>query len=257
MITIFGTTYFTIGAGFVVLALAAPLLFWFARWLWRPNVEDGPRHVRWLAIGGTTFGLLLLLAFGLFWDVYLIGQRAKELCRETGLVLVKQISTNSLAGLTSIQSYRSLGLEFVEDEVNGRRYRFTVRDGMPYREPISDFVSQYQLVSAVERPSTGAGAIERSFMHNVERIVDRASGDIAGILKETSIHAGWLDKLVFNLTGFTYTPWTCGKKHDGELVVGPERMTHQALVTAVIRVPIDPRRDRNGRQDSLHESAAR
>ena len=79
MITIFGTTYFTIGAGFVVLALAAPFLFWFARWLWRPNVEDKPRRVRWLAVGGTALGLLLLLAVGLFWDVYLIGQRAKEL----------------------------------------------------------------------------------------------------------------------------------------------------------------------------------
>jgi len=50
VITIFGTTYFTIGAGFVVLALAAPFLFWFARWLWRPNVEDKPRRVRWLAV---------------------------------------------------------------------------------------------------------------------------------------------------------------------------------------------------------------
>ena len=257
MITIFGTTYFTIGAGFVVLALAAPFLFWFARWLWRPNVEDKPRRVRWLASGGTTFGLLLLLAVGLFWDVYLIGQRAKELCRETGLVVTRRISTNCLAGLTSIQSYRSLGLEFVEDDVNGKRYRFSVRNGTPYREPISNFVSQYQLVSAVERPSAEGGAIDRSFMHHVERIVDRATGDTAGILKETSIHAGWLDKLVFNLTGFTYTPWTCGRKHDGMLVVGPERMTHQALVNAVIRAPTDPRRDRNGHQDSLHESAAR
>ncbi|MBP2648832.1 MAG: hypothetical protein H6Q77_2456, partial [Gemmatimonadetes bacterium] len=62
MITIFGTTYFTIGAGLVVLVLAAPFLFWFSVWLLRPNIEGKPRRVRWLTVGGTTLGLLLLLA---------------------------------------------------------------------------------------------------------------------------------------------------------------------------------------------------
>ena len=85
MITIFGTTYFTIGAGLIALALAAPLLFWFSLWLLRPNIEDKPRAKRGLAVGGTTLALLLLTAVGLFWDVYLIGQRAKELCAQTGL----------------------------------------------------------------------------------------------------------------------------------------------------------------------------
>ena len=257
MITIFGTTYFTIGAGLVVLVLAAPFLFWFSRWLWRPNVEGRPRRVRWLAIGGTTLGLLLLFAVGLFWDVYLIGQRAKELCRETGLVVLKQLSTPSLLGVTSIESYHAAGLEFVEGEVGGKRYRFFMKGGIPQRELVSDYTSGFQLVSETEVASREAGVIDQSFSHQVEKIVDRANGEVAGTLRDTSIQAGWLDRLFFRFTGFTYKPWTCGRKEDGSLVVGAERMTIRSLVTSVIRNPNHPGRDRNGHHADLPKSAVR
>ena len=104
MITIFGTTYFTIGAGLVVLALTAPLLLWFSIWLLRPNIEGKPRSTRWLAIGGTTLVLLLLTAVGLFWDVYLIGQRAKELCASR--CLTKPADADEFAALVEmIETY--------------------------------------------------------------------------------------------------------------------------------------------------------
>jgi hypothetical protein len=257
VVTIFGTTYFTTGAGLVVLAIAAPLLFWFARWLWRPNVEDKPWRVRLLAVGGTTFGLLALLAVGLFWDVYLIGQRAKELCQETGLVVLKRLSTESLLGLTSIESYQAAGLQFVEREVGGKRYRFFMKDGKPHRELVAEFRSRFEVVSDTESASHEAGIIERSFTHQIESIVDRSNGEIVGVLRDTSIQPGWLDRLFFQVTGFTSRPWTCGRREDGNLVFGPERMTVSALVTSVIQNPNGPRRDRNGHHSNLPQSDIR
>jgi hypothetical protein len=59
--------------------------------------------VRWLAVGGTTLGLLLLVAVGLFWDVYLIGQRAKELCQETGLVVYRRAGTDGFLGASDLR----------------------------------------------------------------------------------------------------------------------------------------------------------
>ena len=128
MITIFGTTYFTIGAGPIVLALAAPLLFWFSLWLLRPNIEGKPRATRWLAVGGTTLALLLLTAVGLFWDVYLIGQRAKELCAETGLQISRTARARSFVGSTDIAHWSKFGFEFVESEFFGKDLFHVARD---------------------------------------------------------------------------------------------------------------------------------
>jgi hypothetical protein len=91
----------------------------------------------------------------------------------------------------------------------------------------------------------------------LEKIVDRTSGEILGTLRETSIHAGWLDRVIFELTGFTYKPWTCGKTLQGAIVTGPERMALGALIDAVIRNPTNPRKDRNGHQELLHDRVIR
>lgn len=241
MITIFGTTYFTIGAGLIVLALAAPLLFWFSLWLLRPNIEGKPRSTRWLAVGGTTLALLLLTAVGLFWDVYLIGQRAKGHCTETGLIVIRKISTNGMAGLTDIESYYPGTLEFVENSTNGKNYRYTMKNGHAHRTQVSELISDYQLVPESSPSNTAPDSIANKLSDHVEKIVNRTSGEVVGTIKAVAIHAGWLDSLVFRITGFTYKPWICGKNQDGEIVVGPERITHRDLVKAVVTAPTEPR----------------
>jgi hypothetical protein len=224
VITIFGTTYFTIGAGFVVLLLVAPFLFWFSRWLWRPNVEDKPRRVRWLAVGGTTLGLLLLVAMGLFWDVYLIGQRAKELCRETGLVVYRTAPAKSFVGSTDIRFWSQFGFDYVEDAVAGKLYRIALEDSKEVRVPIIEFGSRYELDLSPGRSTAKHDFIEGQFVLQAHAIRERSSGEVLSRVSEYTIGRGWLDRLVVRTAGFVAHPVVCGKDDKERIVVDSTRV---------------------------------
>jgi len=235
VITIFGTTYFTIGAGFVVLVLAAPFLFWFARWLWRPNVEDKPRRVRWLAVGGTTFGLLLLLAVGLFWDVYLIGQRAKELCRETGLVVYRRESTSGFAGSAAIEKWAKHGFQFVETDHSGTAYRYEIVDGTTTRTRIDSLKSEYLLSLVdfpVEAPNRGVGG---RIARRGAAITERRTNEIVAELVKFTIRYGWGDTAIINTLGFVAPPHTCGRDQNGEISFSESALDIEDLVLAALR----------------------
>lgn len=237
MITIFGTTYFTIGAGLVVLVIAAPFLFWFARWLWRPSVEDEPRRVRLLAVGGTTLGLLALLAVGLFWDVYLIGQRAKELCQETGLVVYRRTTAASFLGDVNIEYWSRYGFHFVEYRTNGKILRTTLDGEEPRKDWAEAAASQFELSSASVAPRTErTSAVDQQIRHHVARVIDLSNGDILGQLSEYSFRPGWFDRSVISLTGFAFVPWRCGRSIDGAIALGHQgdRLNEHDLVKAVI-----------------------
>jgi hypothetical protein len=234
VITIFGTTYFTIGAGLVVLVLVAPLLFWFSRWLWRPNVEDKPRRVRWLAIGGTTLGLLLLVAVGLFWDVYLIGQRAKELCQETGLVVYRTAPARSFVGSTDIQFWSRRGFEYLEDTIAGKQYRIEIKDSKEVRIPVLEFASLYELSPSSGRQASQGTSIDAFITPQVHTIRDRTSGEVIGLVSEYTIGRGWVDRLVISTTGFFAHPPVCGKDNKGIVVTDSTRAGVTDMIEATL-----------------------
>ena len=257
MITIFGTTYFTIGAGFVVLVLAAPFLFWFARWLWRPNVEDKPRRVRWLAVGGTTFGLLLLLAVGLFWDVYLIGQRAKELCRETGLVVFDTAITDGVLGLSAIEAWTAYGFTFLEDQIGDQKFRSSVKDGAAVRDRIQEFVAEYEFASKQEPLPPSTQRADSRLAKRVDRITRRSDGQVLGHLVAVTVGPGWLDHSVIYSSGLTFRPWICGKNSSGEVTFGQDKISHSDLVRCVLRPLHTPRRGNDEHNGSARACVVR
>jgi hypothetical protein len=240
VITIFGTTYFTIGAGLVVLVLAAPLLFWFSRWLWRPNVEGKPLRVRWLAIGGTTLGLLLLTAVGLFWDVYLIGQRAKELCRETGLVVYRQASADGFAGSAAIEQWAKHGFTFVETDHFGTKYRYEMADGGPKTTRIASLQAMH-LVSLVDSPVAYRNGLTEERIKRRGAIIRELTTDepIAELTKFT-VYYGWADTALINLFGFVANPRTCGRDRNGEVRYSETVLGIEDLVLATLKPNVAP-----------------
>ena len=224
MITIFGTTYFTIGAGLVVLVLAAPFLFWFSVWLLRPNIEGKPRRVRWLTVGGTTLGLLLLLAVGLFWDVYLIGQRAKELCAQTGLVVYRTAPAKSFAGSTDIRFWSQYGFDYVEDIVAGKRYRIALEDNKEIRVPVVEFDSRYELDQSSGLTTSTNAFINGHFSPQVHTVRERGSREILSRVSEYTIGHGWFDRLIVKTAGFVAHPTICGKDGAGRVVTSSTRV---------------------------------
>jgi hypothetical protein len=256
MVTLFGTTYYTIGTGLLVLALLAPLLWGFARWALRPNVEGKPRRTRLLAEGGLTAGLLLLAAVGLYWDVYLIGQRAKELCEQTGLIVHRSVTTQSIAGITNIEAYVNHGLHFVEANLNGQFYRYEIRHNQVYREPIKSIISRYELMRVDEPRILSSKSIVNCCIKHIDRIVDRVTNEILGELVSITINVGWADKMFYGLSGFTYRPRTCGRTRDGSVTLDQDKVTHRDLVLSVIQNTY-PGKDKDEHSRLLHERLVR
>jgi hypothetical protein len=229
VVTIFGTTYYTIGAGLLMLALLAPLFYLFARWLLRPNVEDEPRRKRLLAEGGLTLGLLLIAAVALHWDVYLIGQRAKVLCEQTGLVVHTTAPAGGFVGSTAIRYWSRYGFEWLEDTIAGKKYRIVLEDGKELRREIPDFAGQFELrhlMSPSERDYVGQRIVR---LQNV--LIDRRSGEPVAILTKFSLDRGWIDSIFIDLSGLTASPKVCGRDAANYVVIGNGQLGITELVT--------------------------
>jgi hypothetical protein len=252
VITIAGTTYFTIGTGLVVLLLAAPLLWAFSVWALRPNTEGKPPGRRLAAVGGLTAVLLLALAVGLFWDVYLIGQRAKVLCEETGLRVYDTVTADSLAGVSSINTWSPYGFRFVENEVGKQRYRYELHDGTTTKIPISRFESRYRLEAKQVVLCSNGSAVDCRFTLATDKIVDDSNGAIVGQLSAYSIDPGWLDSTVVAASGLSFKPWVCERLPTGVARFGKQRALGYAdLVRAVIEPLTNPRMGTNEHHESL------
>ncbi len=234
MVTLFGTTYYTIGTGLVVLVLLAPLLWGFSRWALRPNVEDKPRRTRLLAEGGLTFGLLLLAAIGLYWDVYLIGQRAKALCAETGLVVYGTAPSRSFIGSSDIPYWSRYGFEFVEDTISGRQFRFSIDNGQEVRAEVDVFLSRAQLITSTGDFELANNQKRIALPVHIDKIIDRENGKVLGELTEYTIRWGWADRTLIALSGLVATPRVCGKNASGAVTTGENRLGLEALVTSVL-----------------------
>jgi uncharacterized protein (DUF779 family) len=234
MVTLFGTTYYTIGTGLLVLALLAPLLWGFARWALRPNVEGKPRRTRLLAEGGLTAGLLLLAAVGLYWDVYLIGQRAKELCEQTGLVVYGTTPSRSFLGSSDIPYWSNYGFDFVEDTVSGRQLRFSIDNGQEVRTEVDMFLSRVQLITETNDLELAKNPKRVALPVHVDKIIDRENGSVLGKLTEYTIRWGWADRTLIALSGIVATPRVCGKNTSGAVTTDDGRLGLEALVTSVL-----------------------
>jgi hypothetical protein len=234
VVTIFGTTYYTIGAGLLMLALLAPLFYLFARWLLRPNVEDEPRRKRLLAEGGLTLGLLLIAAVALHWDVYLIGQRAKVLCEQTGLVIHGLTRATGLAGTTDIQFWSRFGVTFVEDELDGKRLRISLEGTQEIRTPIASYRSELALISSTDYQHHQQQPERLALSRHVDEIRDIRTGRLLGQLTEYTVPWGWVDRSVIELTGFSATPRICGKDNQGKVTTEDRRVGLAELADGVL-----------------------
>jgi hypothetical protein len=235
MVTLFGTTYYTIGTGLVVLVLLAPLLWGFSRWALRPNVEDKPRRTRLLAEGGLTFGLLLLAAIGLYWDVYLIGQRAKALCAETGLVVYRTAKAEGFLGSTAIDAWSQHGFRYVETEYYGKRLRYEMSDGQPAEKHVNELLSKYAIRSLTAAEQDHLDSIDTRITRRSDKVVEISSGQALSELKRVTVDFGWIDRLLINATGFSANPRTCGRTRDGRISVHKDRLNIEDLVLDTLK----------------------
>jgi hypothetical protein len=190
--------------------------------------------VRLLAVGGTTLGLLTLLAVGLFWDVYLIGQRAKELCQETGLNVYRPESAEGFAGSAAIEHWHKHGFTFVETEQYGTKHRFEIVDGAAMKRPIASLKAQYALVF-IDAPITSTTvSTEQRIRRRGAVIEERGTGEVIAELTKFTIRYGWADSALISLIGFVASPHTCGRNRDNSISFTESELGVEDLVLAAL-----------------------
>jgi hypothetical protein len=213
--------------------------------------------VRWLAVGGTTLGLLLLVAVGLFWDVYLIGQRAKELCRETGLVVNETAKADGVLGLSAIEIWTPYGFSFLEDQTGNHKFRWSLQNGQPVREEVREFLAEHQFISTREHLKSRTDRVNASFSRRVDSITRRSDGHVLGNLVAVTIGPAWLDRAFIYGSGLSFRPWICGKNSFGEVTYGQDKLSHTDLVRCVLKPLHTPRRGNDERNGSAQECVVR
>ncbi len=202
---IFGTRYYTHGFG---LLLVAPFALWFVASLLRTLyrlLRKKPPAAGW---GLYVSGLLTVIAFVVaFWDVYQIGQQATKLCREQGgLHVYKTVEAEGFNGGSSIEYWSKYGFRYIEGESYKGKFRFIMTRGRPTSERINDFISRYKVI-------TEDTNIDKRIGRTKYYVSDMFNNDVLGELIVFGVHAGWADMLFYNLTGFSYSPWSCGRQN--------------------------------------------
>jgi hypothetical protein len=235
VVTLFGTTYYTIGTGLVVLTLLAPLLWGFSRWALRPNVEGKPWRARLMAEGGLTTGLLLLAAVGLYWDVYLIGQRAKVLCEQTGLVVYRTAVADGFLGSSAIEAWSRHGFKFVEMDYLGKLSRYELIDGRATKTAVSDRKSRYALTSAPRIAPERFDGVDARVTIRASSISEISSGQLLAEMSSVTVDRGWIDRAWIRFTGFSALPYICGRTRNGNITISSDRLNIEDLVLSALR----------------------
>jgi hypothetical protein len=79
-------------------------------------------------------------------------------------------------------------------------------------------------------------------MRRHDSVIALKDGRVLGTLEAYIIGPGWLDRYVIAVSGFSFSPWICGKNPDGNLTYGEDRIGHSDLIRSALQ-PVDiPRR---------------
>jgi len=224
MIDIAGTTYYYMDGPLLVLMLLFPLLLIvlavFNRLFFSKRFSFWKRFL-------ATVALLLVAAVWMHWDVYQIGQEAKELCSKYGgLHVYNTAYAEGFKGSGDIKYWSEYGFKYVESEPRGKKTRYTMHDGMVVKEPIGEYRSKYESVY-------DSKIIDAHFKRHREFVRDRITHEVLGELVYFAIYPGWVDSQIWGRIGFTFTPWICGwEAGDDE----QRRLRYYDVIKAVLKV---------------------
>lgn len=170
--------------------------------------------------------ILLIASVAMHWDVYLIGQQAKKLCKEEGgLHVYKTVYVDGFKGAYSIESWSKYGYKYVEAGRKDKKVRYSMRDGKVIEQAVDAFMSNYEVVHK-------SMVINKHFKRSRSFVRDRSSGEVLGELVYFSIYPGWVDSRIIGSFGFTFTPWFCG--NEPMLGVG-DRLGYGDVVKATLK----------------------
>lgn len=231
MLEIAGTTYFFQLWGVFVLVLLVPVLWWLSsRWVRWKLPDRTPMAKVFATMGGTAI-LLVLSVIGMYWDVYLIGQRAKVLCEQTGLKVYRTVEAEGFLGENDIEYWNKYGFKYVEFEdryvwPKPKFYRYTLdSNDQKRKEEVAAPISRYEFMQ-LERLPVAKKFPDNHFAKARLKIIDRVTGEMIAEYVFYNIYPGWVDGFFLSRTGLTFIPWSCRSDKS----VGP---VHKLIISTI------------------------
>jgi len=151
---------------------------------------------------------VILLTWPL-WGALALSYEAESLCNEQGgLHVYKTVEADGFLGGWGIETAAKHGFSYVESGGGKHMNRWTMVDGEPVRESITEFKSHYQV---------GVGGSEERINLRIRRarsasVKNRLTGEMIGELIIFKIYPSWFDIFILSLSPVEYNPWICGKE---------------------------------------------
>lgn len=225
----FGVNYYTHCSGFIFVFPFVVWLFFavvlFLSQLAENIFEKAGKPLKWRSV--ILPAVMIPISFVVaFWDVYFIGQQATKLCKEqAGLHVYKTVEADGVSGIYNIKYWSEYGFKFIENIDIGNKIRYTYVGGKSKVELVDKFNSKYAIVNNNIKISNRIFVVKYLSI-NIE------TNEILGDLAYVVVYGGWADMLFYNLTGFTYSPWSCGR---GKNIESNSELTDFDLVKATIK----------------------
>lgn len=164
--------------------------------------------VRWVS---SIVFLFVLLGLP-WWDVYRISNEANKVCKEQGgLHIYKTLEAEGFLGGWGIEMASQYGFSFVESGGGKHMNRWTMVNGEPVRESITEFKSKYQVQIGADRRK-----ISNIFKRSSSLVIDRKTKEVLGELVTIAIRSTLLDAIFLSSVGGSVKGWRCGDEAPGQ-----------------------------------------
>ena len=206
MVEIFGTTFYTLWMATILFAILSPFVILVTlkiiRRIYRDREQQPSVAKKLVVVSSCIFSLFVAL----HWDIFLVGQQAKKLCREQGLHIYKTVEAEGFFYFCCAEEWLDYGFSYVEVDKSKEKFRYSREDGKLQRKKIDNYISQYEVM-----PTEVTIVMEffgRSRLSRIrDSVRDKRSGEILGDYTYFVIYPSWLDRFV----AFEFTGWSCGK----------------------------------------------
>ena len=231
--------YFT-GAGWLGYVFYVPLALGLVGLLYAFVVRKIPiKIIRWPV-------LVILVIASLtapLWQALSISYQAEKLCKEQGgLHVYRTVEADGFLGGWGIETAAKYGFSYVESGGGKHMNRWTMVNGNPVRESISEYKSRYQIQTGADPRKIG-----NKFRRSSTQVIDRETGEVLSEQVTIGIYPSYFDRLMLNLQLVDYNSWQCGnKKPIGNGKDTPVDETHIYSISDVIRATMRSKNKKAG-----------
>lgn len=195
------------------------------------------KHIPQNAVRYSSTAVMLLILSGVPWlSVYQLSSEAKIICdQQGGLHIYKTVEVDGFRDGWDIETASKYGFSYLERGGGDYMNRWTMVDGQSVRQKVTEFKSQYHVVTGADYKKIG-----KKFTRSASQVKHAETGEVLGELVTISIKPIYLDATFISMVGGSVGVWLCGRK-----LTFPNE-NHELSYDNVILATLKPRKHNTG-----------